>query len=740
MTRKTEQDPETLGPAKALTTVPAGSCPGAVGSSLPPRHDPEEPVQQGTGGYGLYWHAFRRRWPLAMILGLCLGATGAAVAWFLTIERYTAASLLQISATKEKLVFRPEDRADANEFEIFKKTQQDLLTSSVVLTAALRNAEAAALPAVQKQGDPVRWLAKNLRVDFPNEAEIMRVSLTYTEPKEAAVLVAAVADAYIDEVVDADRHRQRDRLADVERLYAEKEMEMRSRRTKLKQLVEQLGAGETGALAFRQQIAVQAYGDARNELYKLRAELQRARDDLQIKQVWLKALKDSPQQSFDPEPFIAADPTLIKLADQIMEIDARISNLHDSTKEPLFSKLVGQLTQTKKVLEDKRDARRKELAARAPKVKQADLGPEIAELKARVEILAAEEKAAAKDADEQRQKAERFGTQSIDVQMMQSELQYLDKVLGPIADEREKLKVELRAPPRISIFQRPDVPKLPDSKARLISTAVAGGGGFFGIILLVLRWDVGKRRINSLADLSHGLGLTVIGAVPLLPNHVIQMSSVNNRHRRKQSIVNHAVDSIAARLFLRKDSGGVHVVMVSSAVQGEGKTTLAVQLAIRLARAGERTLLVDYDLRRPSLHRIFGVPRSPGVAECLRNHCEPQQVVRATHVDSLFLVTAGTAFVNSLGPLSNGVTTAFFEKAREAFTFIVIDGCPILPVIDGLLVSQHADTVVLSVRRDTSEAAQVLAPARNFRSLDRGNASPCSMAAAKTYVAIITSR
>ena len=172
--------------------------------------------------------------------------------------------------------------------------------------------------------------------------------------------------------------------------------------------------------------------------------------------------------------------------------------------------------------------------------------------------------------------------------------------------------------------------------------------------------------------------------------------------------MNHSVDSIAARLFLRKDSGGVRVVMVSGAVQGEGKTALAVQLAIRLARAGERTLLADYELRRPSLHRIFGVPRGPGVAECLRNHCEIEQVVRPTHVDSLFLVTAGTAFVDSLGPLSNGVTTAFFEKARKAFTFIVIDGCPILPVIDGLLVSQHADTVVLSVRRDTSEAAQVL--------------------------------
>ena len=112
-----------------------------------------------------------------MILGLCLRRHGAAVAWFLTIEKITAASLLQISATKEKLVFRPENRGDANEFEIFKNDATGHAHQQRGVGAALRNAEAAALPAVQKQGDPVRWLAKNLKVDFPNEAEIMRVSL-----------------------------------------------------------------------------------------------------------------------------------------------------------------------------------------------------------------------------------------------------------------------------------------------------------------------------------------------------------------------------------------------------------------------------------------------------------------------------------------------------------------------------------------------------------------------------------
>ncbi len=148
--------------------------------------------------------------------------------------------------------------------------------------------------------------------------------------------------------------------------------------------------------------------------------------------------------------------------------------------------------------------------------------------------------------------------------------------------------------------------------------------------------------------------------------------------------------------------------MVSSATQGEGKTTLAIQLARRLARTGERTLLVDYDLRRPSIHRVFGIPRGPGVSECLQREFKVGQVVRPTETENLSVVTAGNPLGDLLGPLANGVTTDFFEQARAEFTFVVVDGCPILPVIDGLLVSQHADTVLLSVRRDTSEAPQVL--------------------------------
>jgi capsular exopolysaccharide synthesis family protein len=174
-----------------------------------------------------------------------------------------------------------------------------------------------------------------------------------------------------------------------------------------------------------------------------------------------------------------------------------------------------------------------------------------------------------------------------------------------------------------------------------------------------------------------------------------------------QICLDHSIDGIAAKLCLRRDSRNARVVLVSSATHGEGKSTLSLQLAKRLARTGASTLLVDFDLRKPTMHHVFDVPRGPGLSEFLRGESELGAIVRATEFDNLSLLPAGSPFADSLGTLSNGVTRSLFKQVRDQFEFVVVDGSPILPVVDSLLASQHVDSVVLSIRRDVSTAARV---------------------------------
>jgi polysaccharide biosynthesis transport protein len=673
--------------------------------------DNEQGGRRPAGSLGLYLHAFRRHWPLAISLGIVCAGAAMASAWFLSADRYTAVALLQIAAGEKQVMFQT--HSVENTFDIYRSTQQQLLTSDNVLTAALRNENAAKASVLQKEDDPVRWLARNVHVDFPGNAEIMRVSLTGPQPEDVAILVGAVVDAYMKEVANKYRDEKRDRLNELDRLYKNKSEERHNKENRLKELADQLKTNQLGTLALKEKMAWQAYEEARNDLYKTRQELQHAKDELAVKLAWRKALDDAPKAPAETESLDESDPLLAKYFDDLESINSRLAERLKQTREPFRSKL------NAKDLEDKEKLQKK-IAERRAKLKRpgrAGLDPEIGKLQYTINnILEARVKEAVRNLEEKERIAKQYGEQSIDVEEMQAELRYLDKFLEPLAEQREKLNVELGAAPRITVFQPHTEPDKPiqieppkaDPKPRVQGMAVAGLGSFFGVVLLVLWWDVRKETINSLTDLSRGLGLTVVGAVPLVPQKVLRGSRASSRHLKWQNPLNEAVDSIAARLFLRKAAGDVRVVMVSSAMQGEGKTTLAVQLATRLARSGEPTLLVDYDLRRPTIHRIFGMSRGPGVSECLQKECEMGQVARPTEAENLSIITAGSPLADSLGPLSNGVTTSFFETARSAFTFVVVDGSPILPVIDGLLVSQHADTVVLAVRRDASQAPQVL--------------------------------
>ncbi len=166
---------------------------------------------------------------------------------------------------------------------------------------------------------------------------------------------------------------------------------------------------------------------------------------------------------------------------------------------------------------------------------------------------------------------------------------------------------------------------------------------------------------------------------------------------------------IAARVLRKAETRQCRVIMISSAVGGEGKTTLATQLALSLSRAGRRTVLVDFDLRRPSFDEMFGMSLEPGVCEALRRQESVGEMVHETAAENLAVLTAGRWDRGALSALSNGAAAAIFKELRADYDFIVVDTSPVLPVADARFVSQYVDSVVLSVFRDVSEAPKITA-------------------------------
>jgi polysaccharide biosynthesis transport protein len=149
---------------------------------------------------------------------------------------YTARSTLVIGRQEPTMLARNTKTSSREEFENYKKTQQALLKSRSVLASALRKPEVAKLEAVRTDPDAVRWLSGMIKVECPDDSEIVSVSCTSKDPKEAQLLVKAVVDAYVSEVVDAATSRKMQRCSELEKLASEEELRLRRKLEMLNQL------------------------------------------------------------------------------------------------------------------------------------------------------------------------------------------------------------------------------------------------------------------------------------------------------------------------------------------------------------------------------------------------------------------------------------------------------------------------------------------------------------------------
>jgi polysaccharide biosynthesis transport protein len=207
------------------------------------------------------------------------------------------------------------------------------------------------------------------------------------------------------------------------------------------------------------------------------------------------------------------------------------------------------------------------------------------------------------------------------------------------------------------------------------------------------------------------LGLQLVGTVPDYSQH--HWLSWFGRGRGDagytQSLLTESVDAARSLLLHTARTEKVQIVMITSALAGEGKTSLASHLAASLARAGRRTLLLDSDLRKPTLHRLFNMSREPGLSEVLRGTAGLPEVIRDTPIANLSLISAGQADASALQALAQDAIADLFTQLRTQYDFIVVDSCPVLPVADSLLVGQYVDAVIFSLLREVSRLPRVQA-------------------------------
>ncbi len=152
----------------------------------------------------------------------------------------------------------------------------------------------------------------------------------------------------------------------------------------------------------------------------------------------------------------------------------------------------------------------------------------------------------------------------------------------------------------------------------------------------------------------------------------------------------------------------IQAILVTSATQGEGKSTTSSNLAVAYAQQGKKVLIIDTDMRRPTVHYTFRVANGLGLSSLLTRQAEKEKAILPTKVDNLSILTAAPIPPNPAELLSSRAMEHLTEQLREEFDIIIFDAPPLLQVADSRITSKLTDGVVLVVGCTTSDRQRVL--------------------------------
>lgn len=242
----------------------------------------------------------------------------------------------------------------------------------------------------------------------------------------------------------------------------------------------------------------------------------------------------------------------------------------------------------------------------------------------------------------------------------------------------------------VEVVDAASVPMRPDPAHRELKAGIGFLGGVFLVLALLGLVHNADNRVRSRQDAESAARLPIVGLVPHIPA----------RSR------DHAVERLAGVESFR--AIGIHitysrpdhpkVITITSAGPGESKSTVAANLAVAMAKQGAHVLLVDADLRRPVVHRIFNCKRSPGLTDVIDGSVSPEEAAIHDEVFGLDLLPCGTLGKNPPALLTSMAFTQLLDRLRGRYDNIILDTAPLLAVADSSVVCARADGTILVIR------------------------------------------
>lgn len=514
-------------------------------------------------------------------------------------------------------------------------------------------------------------LLANLTVAPVPNSRLVRIHYDSANAREAAAVANAIADNFVNMTLE----RRYDATA-----YAKKFLEER-----IQQVRANLEDSESRLLAYAKEREIVNLDDRLGNLLQtlsamntalIQAEAQRIRAESEYTQSIegrgpavlkvldseviqkLKARKGDLEVQYQEQLkiFKPGYPKMEQLQRQIAEIDQQIANEVASIRQAVEADYAAKVRE------------------------QASLETRVAEVKA--EVLALQDR-------------------STDYQTMKREVEANRALYDGLLQRMKEVGVVAGiSTNNISIVDRAQVPGgpyKPNLRSNLIKALAIG---LIAGVLLAFLIEHMDDTVKTSEDVEGRVGAPVLGVLPKVSPRTQGIREAEIpllAAKDPKSPLAEAVRSLRTQLIFSTADGAPRITHITSAGPGEGKTTVATSIAITFAQAGAKVLLIDADLRSPSLHRVFGLTNALGLTNYLAGDTKPADIAQATPVTRLFAITSGPLPPNPVELLSGAKMLDLLGLGTERFDYVLIDGPPVVGLADALVLANLSRATIFVV-------------------------------------------
>lgn len=652
-----------------------------------------------------------------ILITVVLAVPFAVLGWFAAPDVYTASAVLHFRSVVGSILEQGSGSAATVSYEKFVGTELAKLKGNIVLNRVLERPEIQALRSVQEQFDKLAFLEGTISASKSRDSELVTIYCTMKSRAEALAVLEAVMDVYEKQALSEESGTETNRIAVLNTEIDNRNRELDMQRKRIEELEGALGFIGGGnpeeskeAEQYRDKWlqAQDRVTEAENIVKDVEDTLRRI-EGLQTQHT---ADRNAPIYEFDIESMVVHDPRVSSAQSELTTRENRVSLLAQSHKpaHPDYKAAERELESVKSNVTLKEQLARSDALKTVRGQFESQLESSKRNLTDEQDNLASVKERYDNYVKQQQDNQEMASAERARLQMLKEQATGNRQFISGLEEQVRKIQLDEQAPARVSVASQPYASPSKDRKTKFIMAFLGMIGAFgLGMVYGVAR-ELLDQQIRTRQDVARISDLPTIASIPHLSEDRMlgDADCALLMAQHPNSIIADEYRRILARILYPEDNAAeIGSLMVVSASTREGKTSVAINLAVALEQANRRVLLIDLSSQKPDVERKFGLEPGIGLSELLQNEHAREDLIRRTAFENLGVVGPGRDADALAGRLASREMMDFMEWADERFDHIIVDTPPLLLMSDAKLLAPAMDGVLFIVGAGASTLGMV---------------------------------